>query len=137
MDLTSKAIKNLERLKRLRKRRLELESWHVSNEIPVGDNEELEIYNLRRLENVTQMSETVKMITDIKEVLKYINRIEQIKIPLDSKFARRAQGLIISSALLPSGLLMYHAVDNHQWVVRGKFAVLEKFKKKIKIVEVD
>ena len=131
MDLTREAIKNLERLKRLRKRRLELEMWDVSNEIPVGDNRELAIYNLRRRQNVMRMSETVKMITDIKEVLKYINRIEQIKIPLESNFARRAQGSIISSALLPSGLLMYHAVDDHEWVVRGNFAVLEQ------IVEVD
>ena len=131
MDLTREAIKNLERLKRLRKRRLELEMWDVSNEIPVGDNRELAIYNLRRRQNVMRMSETVKMITDIKEVLKYINRIEQIKIPLESNFARRAQGSIISSALLPSGLLMYHAVDDHEWVVRGNLAVLEQ------IVEVD
>ena len=132
MDLTSKAIQNLERLKRLQKRRLELELWDVTNEIPVGDNQELDIYNLRRRENVMRMSETVKMITDIKEVLKYINRIEQIKIPLDSKFARRAQGKKISSALLPSGLLMYHKVDDHEWVVRGNYAVLKQ-----QIVEVD
>ena len=131
MDLEREAIKNLERLKLLRKRRLELELWGVSNEIPVGDNRELAIYNLRRRQNVMNISENIKIITDIKETLKYINRIEQIKIPLESNFARRAQGAIISSALLPSGLLMYHSIDDHEWVVRGNYAVLEQ------IVEVD
>ena len=125
MDLEKEALKNLERLKLLRKRRVELELWDVKNEMPVGNRREFGIYNLRRQENVMRMSETLKMITDIKEVIKYINRIEQIKIPLESNFARIAQGTIVSSALLPSGLLMYHAVDDHEWVVRGGFAVLD------------
>ena len=132
MDLTRKAIKNLERLERLRKRRVQLELWDVSNEIPVGDNQELAIYNLRRQQNVMNILENIKMVADIKEVVKSINRIEQIKVPLDSKFARIAQGATISSAVLPSGLLMYHAVDNYEWVVRGDYAVLEQ-----QIVEVD
>lgn len=132
MDLTKEAIKKLELLKLLRKRRVKLELWDVTNEIPVGDNRELAIYNLRKQKNVMRMSDTVQMITETKKFIKQINDVEQIKIPLESNFARRAQGKKISSALLPSGLLMYDAVDDHEWVVRGNYAVLEQ-----QIVEVD
>jgi len=132
MDLTRKAIQNLERLKRLRNRRVVLETWDVLSEIPVGDNQELAIYNLRRRENVMNISENIKMVSDIKEIVKSINRIEKIKISIDSKFARSAQGATISSAILPSGLVMYDAVDDYEWVVRGNYAVLEQ-----QAVEVD
>jgi len=132
MDLASKAIQNLKRLKSLRSRRLALETWDVLNEMPVGDSQELAIYNLLRRENVMKISENIKMVSDIKELLKQINRIEKIKISIDSKFARNAQGATISSALLPSGLLMYDAVDDYEWVVRGNYAVLEQ-----QAVEVD
>tara|TARA_B110000858_G_scaffold196553_1_gene255647 strand:- start:1797 stop:2207 length:411 start_codon:yes stop_codon:yes gene_type:complete len=126
MDLTSTAIKNLERLKSLRKRRLDLETWDVSNEISVGNNRELPIYNLRRRENVMSISENIIMVKDIIAVLKHINTSQQIKIPLESKFASRAQGATISSACLPSGFVMYDAVDDYEWVVRGNYAVLEQ-----------
>jgi len=132
MDLEKEAIKNLERLRHLRKRRLELETWDVTNEIPVGDNRELAIYNLRRRQNYLRIAENIKIVTDVKEIIKQINNVEPIKIPLDSNFAKIAQGATISSALLPSGLLMYHAVDDHEWVVQGNYAVLEQ-----QIVEVD
>lgn len=113
MDLNAEAIKHLERLKHLQQKRFA--------EDP-GDTEV--IRNLRRQENIIAMSENVKMITDIKEILKYVNKMEPIKIPLDLNFAR-IQGAKISGSVLPSGLKMYDRIDNYEWVIRGNFAVLE------------
>ena len=118
MDLNAEAVKNLERLEHLRKQKLRLETWDRP-----GDTEV--IRNLRRQENIIAMSENTKMRTDIKEVLKYVNEMEPIKIPLDLNFARIAQGAKVSSAVLPSGLKMYPRIDNYEWVIRGNFAVLE------------
>ena len=127
MDLNKEAIKNLEKLRWLRKRVLEFETWDVMNEMPVGSNKELAIYNLRRQENTLRMSEALRAIADAKTLIKNINKIEQIKIPLekDMDFARIAQGSKISGTILPSGLVMYHRVDEYEWVIRGNFAVLE------------
>lgn len=120
MDFNQQAIKNLERLKHLRER---LERFDLP--MPVGDRE-LAIYNLRKQEMLLRNRENVKMTNDIKEVLKYVNKMEPIKIPLnDLDFARIAQGAKVSSAVLPSGLKMYHRIDNYEWVIRGNFAVLE------------
>lgn len=128
MELNDEAIKNLERLKYLREQKLRFETWDVQNEMPIGDNRELQIYNLRKRENVIRMSENIKMRNDVKEILKYMNRIQPIRIPLDKdlNFARIAQGAKVSSAVLPSGLKMYHKIDNYEWVIRGNFAVLEE-----------
>ena len=128
MDLNNEAIRNLERLKHLREQKLQLEVWDIENEMPIGSNREVQIYNLRKKENVIKMSENVKMRNDIKEIIKHINKIQPIKIPLDRdiNFARIAQGSKVSSAVLPSGLKMYHRIDNYEWVVRNDFAVLEE-----------
>lgn len=128
MDLNAEAIQHLEKLKFLRQNRLQLESWDVNNQMPIGSNKDLARYNFRKKENVIHMSENIKMVTDIKDILKYLNRVQPIKIPLqnDSAFARIAQGAIISSAVLPSGLQMYHSIDDYEWVVRGNFAVIEQ-----------
>ena len=125
MDLNAEAIKNLERLKHLRQKNLRFERFDLAP-MPVGDRE-IAIYNLRKQEMLLRNTENVKMRNDIKEVLKYVNKIEPIKIPLnnDLDFARIAQGAKVSSAVLPSGLKMYHRIDNYEWVIRGNFAVLE------------
>ena len=123
MDLNAEAIKNLERLKHLRQKNLRFE-FDLG---PMPGDREIAIYNLRKQEMLLRNTENVKMRNDIKEVLKYINKMEPIKIPLnnDLDFARIAQGAKVSSAVLPSGLKMYHRIDNYEWVIRGNFAVLE------------
>jgi len=117
MDLNEKAIQNLERLKHLHQQKLTFQS----------EKRDTEMYNLLKQEILLRNRENVNIKNNIKKVLKNINTIQPIRISLDKdlSFARIAQGAKVSGSVLPSGLKMYHRIDNYEWVIRGNFAVLE------------
>ena len=121
-----KGITLLEEREQMFEEKLNLEKWDVLNEMPINNKKEAEQYKMQKHNLAHQKTHIIQKIQDIEALIQNRNNLQAIRIPIDTNFAKIAQGAIISGAVLPSGMRMYTSVGQLNWIVEGSDAVLRK-----------